>query len=322
MTAEVTVIIPTHNRRVLLKRTLHSVLAQRDVDLVVVVVDDGGSDATGAAVAELGDSRVSVVRHGRSRGVAAARNTGIEQAMTPWLAFLDDDDLWAPLKLRAQLDALSADPGTGWCCTGSVNIDLQCRVTRCDEPPPVADVGDLLLRQNMIPGGGSGVLVSRELTREVGGFDEVLSNIADWDFYVRLGLRSRLATVRRPHLGYLVHPQGMAHNVDKSVREYGYLDVKYAAERQRRGVALNEQEWTAYLAGLAYKGGQRWTGMRLHAELVTKHRHWRSLRSIGLGLSPERVRLARLRRPDPALPQGWAEEADGWLTPYRHGWLE
>jgi hypothetical protein len=166
------------------------------------------------------------------------------------------------------------------------------------------------------------VLASRELTRDIGGFDEALSNIADWDFYVRLGLQSRLATVRRPHVGYYVHPQGMAHDVATSAREYGYLDVKYARERQRRGVALIEKEWVAYLAGLAYNGGQRLTGMRLHAELVTKHRRWRSLRSIGLGLAPERVRLSRLRRPNRALPQDWAEEADAWLTPYRHGWLE
>jgi glycosyltransferase involved in cell wall biosynthesis len=320
--AEVTVIIPTHNRRVMLKRTLHSVLAQRDVDLLVVVVDDGGSDGTEAIIAELGDGRVSVVRHARSRGVAAARNTGIEKAMTPWLAFVDDDDLWAPLKLRAQLDALTADPAAGWACTGSVNIDSQCRVARWDEPPPEADVGDLLLRQNLIPGGGSGVLASRELTTAVGGFDEALSNIADWDFYIRLGLRSRLASVRRPHLGYYVHPQGMAHDVAKSEREYRYVDLKYRTERQSRGVALNEKAWAGYLAWLAYNGGQRWTGMRLNAQLVAKHRSWRSLRSIGLGLVPERVRLARLRRPGAPLPPSWADEADAWLTPYRRGWLE
>lgn len=320
--AEVTVVIPTHNRRVLLKRTLHSVLAQRDVDLAVIVVDDGGSDGTEAAVADLGDSRLSVVRHERSRGVAAARNIGIQQAGTPWVAFVDDDDLWAPTKLRTQLDALAADPGAGWCCTGSVNIDMECRIARYDEPPPQADVGDLLICQNMIPGGGSGVLASRELTEEIGGFDEVLSNIADWDFYIRLALSSRLASVARPHLGYYVHPQGMAHDVATSAREYRYLDAKYSAERRRRGVSLNRQAWTGYLAGLAYNGGQRWTGMRLHAALVVKHRRWRSLRSIGLGLAPERVRLARLRQPNLALPSGWGPEAEAWLTPYRHGWLE
>ena len=94
--AEVTVVIPTHNRRALLARTLHSVLAQRHVDLAVVVVDDGGSDGTAKALDDLNDTRVTVVRHDRPRGVSAARNSGIAKAVTPWLAFVDDDDLWAP----------------------------------------------------------------------------------------------------------------------------------------------------------------------------------------------------------------------------------
>jgi hypothetical protein len=114
----------------------------------------------------------------------------------------------------------------------------------------------------------------------------------------------------------------MAHDVAKSVREFRYLELKYRTERQRRGVALNEKAWTGYLAWLAYNGGQRWTGLRLHAQLVAKHRRWRSLRSIGLGLAPERVRLARLRRPGTPLPPAWADETDAWLTPYRRGWLE
>ena len=126
--AEVTVIIPTHNRRALLARTLHSVLAQRDVDLEVVVVDDGSSDGTATAVAGLADDRVSVVRHPQPRGVSAARNTGIEKASSPWLAFVDDDDLWAPGKLRSQLDAIAADGSSQWSCTGSVNIDRECRL--------------------------------------------------------------------------------------------------------------------------------------------------------------------------------------------------
>jgi glycosyltransferase involved in cell wall biosynthesis len=100
---DVTVVIPTHNRKELLDRTLRSVLAQEDVDLSVVVVDDGSADGTEAFVQALADPRVSVVRHPEARGVSAARNTGIARATTTWLAFVDDDDLWAPTKLRAQL---------------------------------------------------------------------------------------------------------------------------------------------------------------------------------------------------------------------------
>ena len=131
----VTVVIPTHNRRELLHRTLRSVLAQRDVGLSVLVVDDGSAEEVAPSVEALGDPRVTVLRHPVARGVSAARNTGIAAATTPWVAFVDDDDLWAPVKLRAQLDALAATQGARWACTGSINVDLACRTSRWDLPP-------------------------------------------------------------------------------------------------------------------------------------------------------------------------------------------
>ena len=66
----------------------------------MVVVDDGSRDGTAAALEALGDPRVTVLRNESSRGVANARNRGIERAAHPWIAFLDDDDRWSPDKLR------------------------------------------------------------------------------------------------------------------------------------------------------------------------------------------------------------------------------
>ncbi len=323
MTAEVTVIIPTHNRRLLLARTLHSVLAQRDVDIEVVVVDDGSSDGTAASVADMGDSRVTLVRHPQLRGVSAARNTGIENACTPWIAFVDDDDLWAPRKLRSQLDAVAAHPSSQWSCTGSVNIDEQCRVLYWAEPPADPDVGDALLAVNVVPGGGSGVLASRELTRAAGGFDEVLSNLADWDFYTRLGLRSPVAVVSRPLLGYYIHRQGMAHNARRSDVEYRYVEAKYERERAQRQVGFDHERRLSYLSDMAFRNGDRWMGLRMNAQRFARYGGYRrALRSLTVGLAPHGLR-ARLRRAATTpFPSGWREEAEAWLAPYASGWLD
>src|SRR3954447_10556192 len=89
--APVSVVIPTRNRRELLLRTLGSVLRQRRVAVSVVVVDDAGSDGSAGAVRRLEDPRIQVVRHPVRRGVAQARNTGIEHVQTAWVAFVDDD---------------------------------------------------------------------------------------------------------------------------------------------------------------------------------------------------------------------------------------
>ena len=78
---EIAVVVPTHNRPHLLAVTLQSVLAQRDVDLAVAVVDDASAnprDVRGVVEA-LGDPRVRLFRHDTPRGVSGARNTGIAQ---------------------------------------------------------------------------------------------------------------------------------------------------------------------------------------------------------------------------------------------------
>lgn len=317
--SDVTVIIPTHNRRKLLARTLHSVLAQTDVDLAVVVVDDGGSDDTQDFLRDHPDARVRSIRHPVPLGVSAARNSGIAAATTRWVAFTDDDDLWAPDKLRSQLDALAADPSARWSCTGSVNLDLGCQVSLSHYPLPDHDVGAALLRLNPVPGGGSGVLAERELAEAVGGFDEAISNLADWDFYIRLGLAARVAPVHSLQIGYLVHATGMAHNIPRSEREYRYLDVKYERDRRRLGVERDDVNWLSYLAGLAYHSGRRRASIRLHAELAGRHRQWRSVRSVAGTLTPAAFKRARQRR---WMPTGAPESVAAWLAPYKSGWLD
>ena len=321
---EVTVVIPTRNRRVLLARTLHSVLAQQDVDLQVIIVDDGGSDETAAAVARLRDDRVEVVRHATSGGVSAARNTGIDRAAAPWVAFVDDDDLWSPRKLRSQLDALAADTDAGWSCTGAVHIDERCVITGQGHPPDDGDVAALMLRVNAVPGGGSGVVASRDLALSVGGFDVAMSNLADWDFYVRLALHARLASVPAHHVGYFIHVQGMAHDVKRSALEHDYLRVKYGRERRAFDVELDDEEWLAYLSSMAFRGGHRWAALRMHVELLAKYGRLMSVPAVVIGLLPPRLRQLAGRVQSRLLPPtgGAPLEALEWLEPYASGWLE
>lgn len=84
----VTFVIPTRDRRRLLDRAVASVI---EAGQRVVVIDDGSVEPVMIAHAS-----VLVFRHAVPRGVAAARNTGIQHVSTPWVAFLDDDDITLP----------------------------------------------------------------------------------------------------------------------------------------------------------------------------------------------------------------------------------
>src|SRR5439155_177200 len=109
MSPRVSVIVPTYNRAHVLGESLASVLAERDVDLEVVVVDDGSTDGTAALLAGLGDRRVRPVVRPHA-GIAAARNAGLAAARAPYIAFHDSDDVALPGRLAVPLAFLGAHP--------------------------------------------------------------------------------------------------------------------------------------------------------------------------------------------------------------------
>ena len=98
----VAVVIPTYNRAPLLVRAVRSVLDQTGAADEVIVVDDGSTDATAEAVADL---PVRLVRQANA-GAAAARNRGVREATSPWVAFLDSDDLWDVAHLAVLTSAI------------------------------------------------------------------------------------------------------------------------------------------------------------------------------------------------------------------------
>lgn len=105
----VMVVIPAYNAARTIASTLASVIAQTHTDWEAVVVDDGSTDETRRIVEEIAsqDSRIGLLVLERNHGLPAApRNRGVASARSPWVAFLDSDDLWHPQKLELQLEAL------------------------------------------------------------------------------------------------------------------------------------------------------------------------------------------------------------------------
>ncbi len=183
----VSVIIPTYNRVALVQEAVASVLAQTWQDFEVLVVDDGSTDHTVAALAPFA-GQVRVVRRPSRGGVSAARNRGIAAARGQWLAFLDSDDLWLPEKLSRQWAFLEAQPGLLLCQTEETWVR---RGVRVNQPLSHRKVGgDIFLpsleRCLVSP---SAVLLHRRLIEEHGGFDENLPAAEDYDLWLRLSWR-------------------------------------------------------------------------------------------------------------------------------------
>jgi glycosyltransferase involved in cell wall biosynthesis len=196
---------------------LHSALRQRGVDFEVLVIDEGSTDDTPAVLAAVVDTRLRVIRHDTPQGVSSARNHGGAEARGEWLAFLDDDDLWAPDKLTRQLEA-ARDARRDWAYTGSVNIGEHGRMLSGRPPLPPGEVAHSLRRYNAIPGGGSNVVVRRTTWVEAGPFDTRLRNTEDWEMWIRLAKLGPPACVCSPLLGYRVHASNSSLDIREIVR--------------------------------------------------------------------------------------------------------
>jgi len=106
MTPSIAVAVTTFNQSKYIRQTLNSVLSQTRVPAEVVVLDDGSTDDTPAILAEFRE-RVRIIRQ-KNAGVAGARNAAVLACTADYIALLDGDDLWHPLKLQRCAELLEA----------------------------------------------------------------------------------------------------------------------------------------------------------------------------------------------------------------------
>ncbi|MPZ73153.1 MAG: glycosyltransferase [Nitriliruptorales bacterium] len=243
----VSVVIPTKDRGPLLAQSLGTVLRQLDVDLEVVVVDDGSVSPARRWVSP--DPRVRVVRNAAPTGVSAARNRGIAEARGEWIAFLDDDDVWAPDKLTAQLTAVTAT-GCDWAYTGEVAVDDGLRLRGGVPPPRPEEVVAGLEGFDAVPAGASNVFVQRGLLDHVGGFDPRLRTSEDWDMWIRLGRKALPACVARPLVAYRVRAGTASRQMAQALR-----DAELVA--RRHGIDFDRRRFLRWAAWTSLEDGRR-----------------------------------------------------------------
>jgi len=187
MHPEVSVVIPTYNRRAMLREAVLSVLAQHGASFELIVIDDGSTDGTGDDLARLCEEHCATLHVERTgnRGAAAARNRGVALAHAPLIAFLDSDDIWMPQKLERQLDFMRAHP--------------ECEISQCQERwirggrrvNPARRHrkrrGDFFLeslRTCLVS--LSAVIMRTDMFRALGGFDETMRACEDYDLWLRV----------------------------------------------------------------------------------------------------------------------------------------
>ncbi|MDP9022181.1 MAG: glycosyltransferase [Actinomycetota bacterium] len=313
---DVSVVVPTRNRSQLLATTLRSVLRQRGVALELIVVDEASSDDTAQVVAAFEDARTRVIHHAVARGPNAARNRGGFDARGEWVAFIDDDDLWAPDKLARQLRAAD-EAGRGWVYAGSVNVNEQLDVIHGVPPPSPAQVMAELPRHNAIPASASNVIMRRSAFVAYSGFNENLRACEEWDLWLRLAKDEPPAWVPSPLVAYRMHAGNATLDVAGIIAGARMIE-------QLHGTTIDWGRFHWWIAQLCVRNGRRGDALReygkaalagrhreVRADLVTLAR--RTLRRHGLGGVPEPARRADV---------SWEDQARVWIDELRRSPIE
>lgn len=183
----VSVVTAAHNVADFIGGTLDSVIGQTLADTEIIVVDDGSTNSTAEIVSSFSDPRIRLISIA-NRGVSGARNRGLAECRSPYVLFLDGDDLLTSDALERMTAALDAN------ARAVAAVSLLRKINLTGDPIgglpdpsrlPRDNVLHHLVARNFIVNGGA-ICMRTDAVRAVGGFDPRLKFGEDWDLWCRM----------------------------------------------------------------------------------------------------------------------------------------
>ena len=222
--ARVAIIVPVYNGAETVAEAIASVLAQTYRDFELIAIDDGSTDSTPAVLRRYANSLRIITRP--NGGISAARNSGLGDSSSEYVALLDCDDTWMPTMLERTVAALEGDQSCVMAYTDLAVIDSNGTPLNTSlvgpevAHPPTLD--EMFTR--LWPIMPSAVVIRRPALEAIGGFAEEFRSYGFEDAYCWLRLRElgpfvylperlvqwRFAPYPRPLKNFAAHPESRA----------------------------------------------------------------------------------------------------------------
>lgn len=224
----VSVVIPTYNRAALVQTAIDSVFAQSYPRLEIIVVDDGSSDDTGAILATRYGQEIQYFWQ-ENQGESVARNKGIAAAHGEYIALLDSDDQWLPMKIERQVEAMEHSTEVAVIGCQAQAIDFNGKLIEDTGLHTDVQAENLTLERILFAntfGGGSIALIRSHLLRQLGGFDPSIRFGEDWDLWLRMLINGgKFAMISEPLVLVHRHHNAQCHlprpeNIERVLRDH------------------------------------------------------------------------------------------------------
>lgn len=237
---KVSIVLTTFNRCHLLKQAIESVFRQTFQDWELIIMDDGSTDETKQVIeAYAHDSRIRYVFHS-NQGISFSRAKGTQLATSPYVAFLDDDDVYHPKKLEFQVDYLEKNQMVGLVYSYVHMLDQNDQFLMRWPVRPAQTFMELL-HDNTIPTNAG--LIRKECFERLGTFRSDFKGSDDYEMWLRIAKNDRIDFLPMMAGIYRVHGQSMSNNkrkrcsndvlVFQTVMQYGLSRVERKKVFQR-----------------------------------------------------------------------------------------
>jgi glycosyltransferase involved in cell wall biosynthesis len=213
----ISVIMPTYNRENFVAEAIESILNQTFRDFELIVIDDGSTDRTVPIIQKYADidDRIKIIQN-EHKGVAAARNAGLQTAQYDWIALLDSDDVALPTRLERQMEAINSDAevivwGTGFYQIGKTGkVFNQVKIIgpmSKDEFFKKHNAGRLLYMPTTT------TIFRKDIAEKVNGYDTRFDTGSDIELFDRMADHGPQVTLREPLSLYRLHNNSITSNM-------------------------------------------------------------------------------------------------------------
>jgi glycosyl transferase family 2 len=314
----ISVVIPTYNRADYLPDAVESALGQKEVDVEVIVVDDGSTDSTAAVVEQnrtvWGDRVRYVWQKNSERSVA--RNHGLQHARGDYVAFLDSDDMWRQehaatciTALETNSEAIAAYSEYGLIAADGGVIRDVVRRPRAEGKTFQANL--CLKRLILHP---TEVVLRRSMLGEGEMFDPEIPGAEDWLLWVKLAKNVRFLRTGNATVWMRIHPKGTFGDPQKFTRSLMLTAEKVIATglpeelgiKSERILTINRTH-CAYAYYLSGNQSEAWQWLRLAVKkypwALKETDFWKVFGRLCVGPKlSKRIRAMRQRPANPVKP--------------------
>ena len=252
------VIIPLYNKEKFVEKTLRSVLSQTFDDYELIVIDDCSTDKSLDAVKGLNDRRIKLISHEKNQGLSAARNTGIRNASSDCIAFIDADDTWEPFFLEKMAELVDKFPDAGMYASGYEEKYPNGRALEVHKNLDFA-TGEINIVADFFKANAhqpifcySSAAIRREVFEKAGYFDEKITYGEDIDFNIRAGQQFKLAYYNAVCAAYIMDSENQITRSspgNKVITDF----AKYEADAKQNPALKKFLDFNRYIVAMEFK---------------------------------------------------------------------